>query len=71
MNANGKARMQEGKRGPIVVGVQWSQSGHDMQRHRVTDDEHAGHQGPTNAVGGQKRKSAEPLSEGYAKSACP
>ena len=47
--------------GPIVVGVQWSQSGHAMLRHEVANDEHAGHHRPPNAVGGQNWKCAEPF----------
>ena len=46
-----------------MVGVQWSQFGHAMLRHKVADDEHADHHRPPNAVGGEifkKRGASEP-----------
>ena len=46
---------------------QWSQFGHAMLRHRVADDEHAGHHRPPNTVGSKNWKSAEPLSDGFEK----
>ena len=53
----------ERKQEPIVVGVQWSQRGHAMQHHEVTNNGHAGHHGPTQRGGLQNLKSTEPLSE--------
>ena len=54
----------EGKTGnPSVVGVQWSQCEHASWRHEVTNEEHAGHHGPTERGGRQNLKSAGPLSE--------
>ena len=62
MNVRENAR---GMRGPIVAGMQWSQSGHAMLCHEVANDEHAGHHGPPRVMGGQNWKSTEPLSEGF------
>ena len=55
--------MEKRMPGPIVVGVQWSQSGHAMLRHRVANNEHAGQRGPTQRGGRQNLKCAGPLSE--------
>ena len=50
-------------RKPPVVGVQWSQRGHAMQCHRVTNKGHVGHHGPTQCGGWQNLESVEPLSK--------
>ena len=36
-----------------MAGVQWSQFGHAMLRHKVADDEHADHHRPPNTMGGK------------------
>ena len=56
---NDAVRKQE----PIVVGEQWSQCGHAMQHHGVTNNGHVGHHRPTQRSGRKNLKSKEPLSE--------